>query len=78
MIITLKYKATFWYRQAQFLITACLSMGYGIMFATLITLLLLPSLLLIQLDATAFLSRLKAVDFPPSKQVDLHANSLID
>ena len=48
------------------------------MFATVITLLSVPSLLLIQLDAVAFLSRLKTVVFPSSKQVDLHANSLID
>tara|TARA_R110002049_G_scaffold305176_1_gene501454 strand:+ start:1090 stop:4257 length:3168 start_codon:yes stop_codon:yes gene_type:complete len=65
-------------RQAQFLIPAAVSLGYGIMFATVITLLLVPSLLLIQLDAVAFLVRLKTVVFPSSKQVDLHANSLID
>jgi hypothetical protein len=78
MIIMLKYKATFWYRQAQYLIRASVNLGYGIMFTTLFTLLFLDSLLLIRLDAEAFLSRLKAVDFPPYKQVDLHANSLID
>jgi len=37
-------------RQAQFLIPAAVSLGYGIMFATIITLILIPSLLLIQID----------------------------
>ena len=64
--------------QAQFLIPAAVSLGYGIMFATVITLLLVPSLLLIQLDALTFLSRLKNVIFPSDTQVDLHANSLTD
>ena len=35
-------------RQAQFLIPAAVSLGYGIMFATVITLILIPVLLLIQ------------------------------
>ncbi|EMR12751.1 cation/multidrug efflux pump [Methylophaga lonarensis MPL] len=37
-------------RQAQFLIPAAVSLGYGIMFATVITLILIPCLLMIQLD----------------------------
>ncbi len=37
-------------RQAQFLIPAAVSLGYGIMFATVITLILIPSLLMIQVD----------------------------
>lgn len=37
-------------RQAQFLIPAAVSLAYGIMFATFITLLLIPSLLFIQRD----------------------------
>lgn len=37
--------------QAQFIIPAAASLGYGILFATFITLLLVPSLLMIQQDA---------------------------
>jgi len=37
-------------RQAQFLIPAAVSLGYGILFATVITLVLIPSLLMIQID----------------------------
>lgn len=37
-------------RQAQFLIPAAVSLSYGIMFATVITLILIPTLLLIQQD----------------------------
>jgi multidrug efflux pump subunit AcrB len=36
--------------QAQFLIPAAVSLAYGIMFATVITLILIPALLLIQND----------------------------
>ena len=36
--------------QAQFLIPAAVSLGYGILFATLITLILIPALLRIQYD----------------------------
>jgi len=46
-------------RQAQFLIPAAVSLGYGIMFATVITLILIPSLLMIQLDVANFLARIK-------------------
>lgn len=42
-------------RQAQFLIPAAVSLGYGIMFATIITLILIPSLLLIQIDIAKLL-----------------------
>lgn len=48
-------------RQAQFLIPAAVSLGYGIMFVTVITLLLVPSLLLIQLDFLTLLSRFKGI-----------------
>lgn len=65
-------------RQAQFLISAAVSLGYGIMFATVITLLLVPSLLLIQLDMVALLSRLKTAIFSSSTQVNAHVNSLTD
>jgi multidrug efflux pump subunit AcrB len=37
--------------QAQFLIPAAASLGYGILFATVITLILIPGLLMIQIDA---------------------------
>ena len=47
-------------RQAQFLIPAAVSLGYGIMFATVITLILIPSLLLIQHDVIHVFKR-KAV-----------------
>tara|TARA_R110001583_G_scaffold41891_2_gene133222 strand:- start:46776 stop:49949 length:3174 start_codon:yes stop_codon:yes gene_type:complete len=65
-------------RQAQFLIPAAVSLGYGIMFATVITLLLVPSLLLIQLDMVALLSRLKTTIFSSSTKVITHVNSLTD
>ncbi len=45
--------------QAQFLIPAAVSLGYGIMFATVITLILIPSLLAIQHDAIALPGKLK-------------------
>jgi len=45
-------------RQAQFLIPAAVSLAYGIMFATMITLILIPSLLFIQHDVLALLVRL--------------------
>lgn len=45
--------------QAQFLIPAAAALGYGILFATLITLILTPSLLMIQMEIKALLVRLK-------------------
>lgn len=42
--------------QAQFLIPAAASLGYGILFATLITLILIPSLLLIHHECTQWLA----------------------
>lgn len=44
--------------QAQFLIPAAVSLGYGILFATVITLILIPSLLHIQHDAGDFIGKL--------------------
>jgi multidrug efflux pump subunit AcrB len=44
--------------QAQFLIPAAASLGYGILFATLITLILIPALLLIQYEIKTFLDRM--------------------
>ena len=46
-------------RQAQFLIPAAASLGYGILFATVITLLLIPALVLINEDAKRGLLSLK-------------------
>ncbi|MCL1090181.1 efflux RND transporter permease subunit [Shewanella profunda] len=43
--------------QAQFLIPAAVSLAYGIVFATAITLILIPSLIAIQEDMTIFLKR---------------------
>jgi len=45
--------------QAQFLIPAAVSLGYGIMFATLITLILIPAILMIQEDASRLLNRVR-------------------
>ncbi|WDD98614.1 efflux RND transporter permease subunit [Thalassomonas actiniarum] len=45
--------------QAQFIIPAAASLGYGILFATLITLILVPSLLMMHQDAIALLQKLK-------------------
>jgi multidrug efflux pump subunit AcrB len=44
-------------RQARFLVPMAISLGYGLLFATLITLLLIPSLYLIVEDARLALSR---------------------
>ena len=44
-------------RQAQFLIPAAVSLAYGIMFATIITLIFIPSLLLIQEDIAQLMNR---------------------
>jgi multidrug efflux pump subunit AcrB len=46
--------------QAQFIIPAAASLGYGILFATFITLLLVPSLLMMHQDAINLLDKLKA------------------
>lgn len=44
--------------QAQFLIPAAVSLGYGIMFATVITLILIPTLLMIQHDVVDLWQRM--------------------
>jgi multidrug efflux pump subunit AcrB len=46
--------------QAQFLIPAAAALGYGILFATFITLILTPSLLLIQCESKAFINHVMA------------------
>ncbi|MGB0662216.1 MAG: efflux RND transporter permease subunit [Pontibacterium sp.] len=48
--------------QAQFLIPAAVSLGYGIMFATVITLILIPSLLMIEEDVRVIWRKIKPVD----------------
>ncbi|MGB1091498.1 MAG: efflux RND transporter permease subunit, partial [Oceanobacter sp.] len=57
--------------QAQFLIPAAVSLGYGIMFATLITLILIPSLLAIQTDAALGLKKLKERWFPKAEEIEV-------
>ncbi len=54
-------------RQAQFLIPAAVSVAYGIMFATVITLILIPALLLIQHDIADRLKRIKNALFTAEK-----------
>ncbi len=54
--------------QAQFLIPAAVSLAYGILFATVITLILIPSLLLIQADAARMLTAVKHWYFPQKEQ----------
>ena len=46
--------------QAQFLIPAAAALGYGILFATVITLVLTPSLLMIQNDVKVLVKRVKS------------------
>jgi multidrug efflux pump subunit AcrB len=48
--------------QAQFIIPAAVSLGYGILFATTITLLLIPALLMIERDLATAYSRLFKVN----------------
>ncbi|MDO6748662.1 hypothetical protein, partial [Gilvimarinus sp. 1_MG-2023] len=44
---------------AQFLIPAAVSLGYGILFATVITLILIPALLAVQHDVIDLLAALR-------------------
>ena len=48
-------------RQARFLIPMALSLGFGILFATLITLFLVPSLYLLMDDVLQWYSRIFGV-----------------
>ena len=50
-------------RQARFLIPMAISLGFGIVFATVITLALVPSLYLIVEDLKGMMNRLKAEDY---------------
>lgn len=54
--------------QAQFLIPAAVSLAYGVMFATLITLVLIPSLLMIQDDVGRLAMRIRYGLFAPKGQ----------
>ena len=58
--------------QAQFLIPAAAALGYGILFATFITLILTPSLLMIQCEVKAQLGRLQG-KLDLQKSVDAEA-----
>jgi len=55
-------------RQAQFLIPAAVSLAYGIMFATFITLILIPLLLMIQHDVMQYFHRGSKVILPATEQ----------
>jgi len=55
-------------RQAQFLIPAAVSLAYGIMFATVITLILIPLLLMIQHDVAQYFHRGSKVVLPATEQ----------
>lgn len=57
-------------RQAQFLIPAAAALGYGILFATVITLLLTPSLLMIQEEIRRLLIALKTKLFTKQDSVE--------
>jgi len=54
--------------QAQFLIPAAVSLGYGIMFATVVTLVLIPSLLMIQLDIACFFRMIGSRMLPENQE----------
>ncbi|MEJ2657389.1 MAG: efflux RND transporter permease subunit, partial [Desulfobacterales bacterium] len=56
-------------RQARFLIPMALSLGYGILFATLITLVLVPSLYLIAEDVN------KLIRAKPARDRHVHSKS---
>ena len=56
--------------QAQFLIPMAISLGFGILFATFITLYLIPSAYLILEDFLATLRGVKAWYFKPFQKTD--------
>ena len=61
--------------QAQFLIPAAASLGYGILFATVITLILIPGLLMIQIDAKRGIIKLLTLIGFNAKQTQTSAQS---
>ena len=56
-------------KQAQFLIPAAVSLGYGILFATFITLLLIPALTLINEDARILIEHVSARFSKPTERL---------
>lgn len=58
--------------QSQFLIPAATSMGYGILFATAITLILVPALVMIQEDAKQIGSKLMSYLFNNGQEAQQH------
>ncbi len=56
-------------KQAQFLIPAAVSLGYGILFTTFITLLLIPALTLINEDARILIERVSARFSKPTERL---------
>ena len=58
--------------QAQFIIPAAASLGYGILFATVITLILVPSLLMIHQDGLDLIAKFKAKFTQEEKQDLVH------
>ena len=55
-------------RQARFLIPMALSLGFGILFATLITLFLVPSLYLLREDLLQWMGRVFGTDLDGGKR----------
>lgn len=58
--------------QAQFIIPAAASLGYGILFATFITLILVPSLLMMHQDAINLVERIKTKFNKPTDKELMH------
>jgi len=58
--------------QAQFIIPAAASLGYGILFATFITLILVPSLLMMHQDAINLVERIKTKFTTPTDKELMH------
>jgi multidrug efflux pump subunit AcrB len=57
--------------QAQYMIPMAISLSFGIIFATAITLFLIPSLYLLQIDGFARTRRIKHWFFPPREAADV-------
>ena len=63
-------------RQARFLIPMALSLGFGILFATAITLLLVPALYMVVEDFTILLGKMLDALFPERRKGDVESESL--
>ena len=57
--------------QAQYMIPMAISLSFGIIFATAITLFLIPSLYMLQIDGFARTRRIKQWFFPPREAADV-------